>query len=72
MMLVSCSDKIVRGYNVATQLPQLAVQPENQDQFMLHHFPIEIYNMAWDPIGEVLYATGKNFNIYQWMVKTDA
>ena len=31
MMLVSCSDKIVRGYNVATQLPQLAVQPENED-----------------------------------------
>lgn len=39
---------------------------------MIHAFPVEIYNLAWDDVNEVLYATGKGSTIYQWLVKTDS
>lgn len=39
---------------------------------MVHQFPVEIYAMAWDSVNEVLYATGKNPKIYQWVIKTDS
>jgi len=29
MLLVSCSDKIIRGWNVSANVPILAMQPEN-------------------------------------------
>jgi hypothetical protein len=31
MLLVSCSDKIIRGWNIESNLPVLATQPENED-----------------------------------------
>jgi len=39
---------------------------------MIHQFPVCIYNMAWDSVNEVLYATGKDPKIYQWMIKMDS
>lgn len=39
---------------------------------MIHQFPFQIYNMAWDGVNEVLYCTGKQGAIYEWLVKTDS
>jgi hypothetical protein len=40
MLLVSCSDKIIRGWNVSSNIPVAATQPENEDELMIHQFPV--------------------------------
>jgi hypothetical protein len=51
MLMVSSSDKFVRGYNVSNILPVISFQPENEDEPMIHQFPTEIYSMAWDSVN---------------------
>lgn len=48
MLITSSSDCIVRGWDVHGTTPTLAKQPENEEEKMVHQFPVEIYAMAWD------------------------
>jgi hypothetical protein len=39
---------------------------------MIHQFHVEIYNVVCDSFNEILYSTGKDTKIYQWLIKTDS
>jgi len=49
----------------------LANQPDNDEEMIEHHFIHEIYCLAWDGIGEVLYCGEKDGGINLWNLKTD-
>jgi hypothetical protein len=72
MLVTSSTDCTIRGWDVSSNIPGLAKQPENEDEKMQHQFSTEIHTMAWDPVNEVLYCCGKSPIIYEWMVKTDS
>lgn len=72
MLITSSSDFMIKGWDVSSNIPVLARQPENEDEKMQHQFQTEIHTMAWDNVNEVLYCCGKTPLIYEWMVKTDS
>jgi WD40 repeat protein len=49
----------------------LASQPDNDEEFIEHQFNNEIYCLAWDGIGEILYCGQKDGQINIWNLKTD-
>lgn len=72
MLITSSTDFMVRGWDISSNIPVLAKQPENEDEKMQHQFTNEIHTMAWDNVNEILYCCGKTPVIHEWMVKTDS
>ena len=71
MLLTSTHDGYVRGWRYQTSGFVLAYQPDNDEESIEHHFQMDIYSMAWDGIGEILYCGTKDGAINLWNLKTD-
>ncbi len=50
----------MRGWRYTSSGYVLANQPDNDEEFIEHQFNNEIYCLAWDGIGEILYCGQKD------------
>lgn len=71
ILLTSSTDGYVRGWDINGNIPVLARQFENEEEKIVHQFPVEIHAMSWDDINDVLYCSSKSNKIYVWILKTD-
>jgi len=71
ILLTSSNDGYVRGWRYTSNGFVLAMQPNNANESLEHHFKNDIYCLEWDGVNELLYCGQKDGQINIWNLKTD-